>query len=416
MQNSLKGMNKKHIILALLFLGWILSYLDRMAMNVGIVSIAKDFNLSPSVMGIVLSSFFAGYALMQVPGGMLADKHGSRRVITIAILAWSIFTVFTGMAWSLMSMITIRFLFGLGEGAYPAASSNAISNVFPKKERPGAQTIMMSSNALGGVIAPLIATPLLVWFGWRNLFMSIGIAGVVIAILLWYYLKPANMLKDNNEEKEVSEKTSFKNIIKIPIIWKLAIIWFGLSTISWGLIAWMPPYLVEKRGLDLMSMGMLTSIPMLAAAISTVISGQLIQSYLSGKEKITSIVSTFLCIVFLYLLINAPSVSFVIIYQSLCMMLFGVVFAIVFALPHKVVPKNNIGSSIGFVNLGGMLGAFFAPMIMGYLIETSNGSYTPAFVYLISCGVISIVSAVSLNTKRDLKFVVSDSIDGGKSA
>lgn len=181
------------MILALLFLGWCLSYLDRMAMNVGIVEIAKDFNLSPSVMGVVLSSFFAGYALMQLPGGWLADKFGSRKVIAIAILFWSIFTVLTGMAWSLMSMIMIRFMFGLGEGGYPAASSKAIADVFPKAERTSAQTIMMSSNSLGGVIAPLIATPLLVWIGWQNLFLAIGILGVFVAALLWYYLNPKNM-------------------------------------------------------------------------------------------------------------------------------------------------------------------------------------------------------------------------------
>ena len=187
MQNGLVKNNKRHLILALLFLGWCLSYLDRMAMNVGIVQIAKDFNLSPSVMGVVLSSFFAGYALMQVPGGWLADKFGSRKVIVVAIVFWSVFTVFTGMAWSLMSMIIIRFMFGLGEGGYPAASSKAIADVFPKEERPSAQTTMMSSNSLGGVIAPLIATPLLVWIGWQNLFMVIGVLGVFGAALLWHY-------------------------------------------------------------------------------------------------------------------------------------------------------------------------------------------------------------------------------------
>src|SRR3982751_1335387 len=99
MQSGLVKNKKRYVILALLFLGWCLSYLDRMAMNVGIVEIAKDFKLSPTVMGVVLSSFFAGYALMQVPGGWLSDKFGSRKIITIAIIFWSLFTVLTGMAW-----------------------------------------------------------------------------------------------------------------------------------------------------------------------------------------------------------------------------------------------------------------------------------------------------------------------------
>jgi len=370
-------------------------------MNVGIVEIAKDFNLSPSVMGVVLSSFFAGYALMQLPGGWLADKFGSRKVITVAIVFWSIFTILTGMAWSLMSMIMIRFMFGLGEGAYPAASSKAIADVFPKAERTSAQTIMMSSNSLGGVIAPLIATPLLVWIGWHNLFITIGILGVFVATLLWYYLSPKNMQVETVEEETV-QKVSFKDVLKIRTSWQLAIMWFGVSTVVWGLISWMPPYLVNVRGLDLMSMGMLTSIPALAGAVGVIIGGQLIKSLLSGKEKYLAIVSFIIMIASLYLLFNAPSVSLVITYQAICMFFHGPIVAIIFSLPHKMFSKNVIGSTFGMINLGGMIGAFLAPMVMGYLIEVFNGLYVSAFMYIIACAVLGIFAAAGLITKKNL--------------
>lgn len=399
---SKQGSNKKrHTILALLFLGWCLSYLDRMAMNVGIVEIAKDFNLSPSVMGIVLSSFFAGYALMQLPGGWLADKFGSRKVIAIAILFWSLFTILTGMAWSLMTMIIVRFMFGLGEGGYPAASSKAISDVFPKEERTSAQTIMMSSNSLGGVIAPLIATPLLVWIGWQNLFIAIGIVGFFVAALLWYYLSPKNMQTEEVEEEAV-QKSSFKDVLKLRLSWQLAIMWFGVSTVVWGLISWMPPYLVDVRGLDLMSMGMLTSIPALAGAIGVILGGQLIKSKLAGKEKHLAVVSFIVMIISLYLLFNAPSVGLVITYQAICMLFHGPLVAIIFSLPHKVFPKNVIGSTFGMINLGGMLGAFLAPMVMGYLIEVFNGVYATAFIYIIACAVLGIIAAAGLMAKNTL--------------
>ena len=399
MKNEQVPNKKRHIILSLLFLGWCLSYLDRMAMNVGIVEIAKDFNLSPSVMGVVLSSFFAGYALMQLPGGWLADKFGSRKVIVIAIVLWSLFTVFTGMAWSLMSMIIIRFMFGLGEGGYPAASSKAIADVFPKKERTSAQTIMMSSNSLGGVIAPLIATPLLVWIGWQNLFFAIGILGFFVAALLWYYLSPQNMQVEIVEEETV-QKASFKDVLKIPTSWQLAIMWFGVSTVIWGLISWMPPYLVDVRGLDLMSMGMLTSIPALAGAVGVIVGGQLIKSLLIGKEKYLAIISFMIMIGSLYLLFNAPSVTLVIIYQSICMLFHGPIVAIIFSLPHKLFSKNVIGSTFGMINLGGMIGAFLAPMIMGYLIEVFNGVYASAFLYIIACAVLGIIAAAGLKPDR----------------
>ncbi|ARK30602.1 MFS transporter [Halalkalibacter krulwichiae] len=390
--------NKRQTILVLLFLGWCLSYLDRMAMNVGIVEIAKDFNLSPSVMGIVLSSFFAGYTLMQLPGGWLADKYGSRKVITIAILVWSFFTVLTGMAWSLLSMIIIRFMFGLGEGGYPAASSKAIADAFPKEERTSAQTIMMSSNSLGGVIAPLIATPLLVWIGWQNLFIAIGLIGIIFAWLMWHYLRPENMLIEVIKQDRI-EKSSFKDILKVPTSWQLAIMWFAVSTVVWGLISWMPPYLVNVRGLDLMSMGLLTSIPALFGAIGVIVGGQLIKSRLSGKEKHLSIVSLLIMIGSLYMLYNASSVALVIVYQSICMLFHGPVVATVFSHPHKLFPKNVLGSTFGMVNLGGMIGALLAPMVMGFLIEISNGMYVSAFIYIIACATVGIFAAFSLNSK-----------------
>lgn len=403
MQGKQAKTNKRHIILALLFLGWCLSYLDRMAMNVGIVEVASHFNLTESTMGIVLSSFFAGYALMQIPGGWLADKFGSRKVIVIAILFWSLFTVLTGMAWSLISMILIRFMFGLGEGAYPAASSKAISDVFPKSERTSAQTIMMSSNSLGGVIAPLIATPLLVWIGWQNLFIAIGIVGIFFAAILWYYLKPENMQSEpeNNqvekeEDKEVEQKASFKDVLKIPVSWQLSIMWFGVSTVIWGLISWMPPYLVDVRGLEVMSMGLLTSIPALLGAVGVIIGGQLIKSELYGKEKQVAIVSFIVMMISLVLLFNAPNVTLVIIYQSICMLFHGPVVAIIFSMPHRLFSKNVIGSTFGMINLGGMIGAFLAPMVMGYLIELFNGVYASAFMYIILCAVLGMIAAAGL--------------------
>ena len=292
-------------------------------------------------------------------------------------------------------------MFGLGEGGYPAASSKAIADVFPKQERTSAQTIMMSSNSLGGVIAPLIATPLLVSIGWQNLFIAIGLFGVLFAATLWYYLRPENMQIDINEllGKEKIQKESFKDILKISTSWKLAIMWFAVSTVVWGLIS-DPRYLVDVRGLDLMSMGMLTSIPALFGAIGVIVGGQLIKSLLSGKEKYLSIVSLIIMIISLYLLFNASSVLLVIVYQSICMLFHGPVVATIFSLPHKLFSKNVLGSAFGMVNLGGMIRAFLAPMVMGYLIEVFNG-IMPQHLSIIVCAVIGIFAAATLNSKKD---------------
>src|SRR4051812_4948480 len=113
---------KRNIILLVLFITWTLSYMDRMVMTVAIPYIAKDFNLTPVDMGVVMSAFFAGYALFQIPGGLLADKFGPRKTMAIAISWWSIFTGLTAMVSNLTSMLVVRVLFGIGEASFPGGS------------------------------------------------------------------------------------------------------------------------------------------------------------------------------------------------------------------------------------------------------------------------------------------------------
>ena len=120
----------------LLYLAYVISYVDRAAISLALAQIGKDFNLQASDLGIVISAFFLGYAAMQIPGGWLSDRFGSKYVIVLAIAAWSVFTVMTSLAWSLASLIVIRLIFGLTEGAYPSASVKAVTEMFDKPRRP----------------------------------------------------------------------------------------------------------------------------------------------------------------------------------------------------------------------------------------------------------------------------------------
>src|SRR5436190_12528924 len=99
----------------LLYLAFLISYVDRAAISLALGQIGKDYNLPASDLGIIISAFFVGYAAMQIPGGWLADRFGSKLVVVAAIAMWSVFTVTTSLAWSLTSLIAIRLIFGLTE-------------------------------------------------------------------------------------------------------------------------------------------------------------------------------------------------------------------------------------------------------------------------------------------------------------
>lgn len=185
----------KYLILGLLCLAWFVGYLDRVSMSIAIIPITKDFNLSPTQVGLVLSSFFIGYAFMQPIGGWLADKFGSKRILIMAIILWSLFTALTGIAWSFISLIVIRILFGIGEGSFPPASSVAIAEHFPKTERARAKTLLLSSTSIGSAVGALVVAAVVTSYGWRSMFIFLGFIGVVISILFWLYVRPSVAVK-----------------------------------------------------------------------------------------------------------------------------------------------------------------------------------------------------------------------------
>src|SRR5438552_9913891 len=127
---SLLSRHRSTVGFVLLYLAYVISYVDRAAISLALAQIGKDFNLQASDLGIVISAFFLGYAAMQVPGGWLADRIRSKYVVIGTILMWSVFTVTTSFAWSLLSLIAIRFAFGIAEGGFPPAAIKAVSESF----------------------------------------------------------------------------------------------------------------------------------------------------------------------------------------------------------------------------------------------------------------------------------------------
>lgn len=226
---------RRNVIIILLFLGWALGNLDRYIMNYAVVAITEDLSLSPSSTGMLLSSFFLGYALMQLPGGFLADRFGARKVLITSVILWSIFTGLTGVAWSLASMVVIRFLFGIGEGGFQPSSSKIISQGFPPDKRARAMSIMLSSAGITALIIPLLSVGLLTAIGWRMTFIIFGLIGSIIAVLYWYYIKlPDNLGESMVPNSNGTETGSFSMLFKTPLMFNLFIAYFSLYAVNWA--------------------------------------------------------------------------------------------------------------------------------------------------------------------------------------
>src|SRR5436190_23779339 len=183
----------RHIVLGLTVAAYLITYMDRVVISAAVPTIQKEFGFSLATMSYIISSFRWGYALFQIPGGWLGDRIGPRRALTLIVAWWSMFTSATAFAWNSVSMITIRFLFGMGEaGAFPIATRSLSRWILPA-ERGFAQGITHAGSRLGAAMTPSLVVLVISAYGWRAAFVSFGALGCIwAAVWYWYYRDTPN--------------------------------------------------------------------------------------------------------------------------------------------------------------------------------------------------------------------------------
>lgn len=425
MSTTQKKWKARYTVLTFIWLAWLMSFLDRMVMSVSLPYIGQDFGLDKATQGWIISAFFISYAGFQIPGGYLADKFGPRKVMFIAIIWWSIFTSLTGMAFDIgiipafAVMLTIRFLFGIGEGSFPASSWKCISTYFPVRERGRATAIQSSVNTLGPAVATLVAAAIISALGWHWVFILLGIPGVIIAFGIRHYCRddfrdnpqitPEEIkeLEDDIIEQEkitknkVTEKVPFKEVLKKVELWQLALIWFLFDITFWGFTSWLPSYLKDARGLTLGQIGVWGSVPYLFGAVGTLFGGYVSDKF-SKSRNLVYAATTIIAAFFLFLMFSADTLTMTVIYQCLASLFMFFAMGIFWGLLMHTISSNIMGTASGVVNFGGQLAGVVAAPVMGYLVDANSGRYDNAFWFII---ITLVASSVVIMTVRRQKSV-----------
>lgn len=397
MENKInKSRGSRFITFVLLYLGYMLLFADRTVMNISLAYIGKDFNVGAAALGMTASSFFLGYTIMQIPGGFLTDRLGSKRMIIVTLLLWSLLTIVTGIAWSLISLIVIRFLFGLAEGPYPSAALKQISENYSEKEKSQATSALISSNYAGAAVAPLIIVPIIAASGWRSSFVWLGIGG--LGLMLIYYLleRPLKSLK---EESKTFKKIVWKDIDSR--VWAFVIIGLALNIITKGLETWMPVYFLKEQGINLKNLAWLVPLPVISGGIAAFISGFVMVHFFKNKERWMIIIASFLTLIFMFGLFKSTSLVGIVSFEVLIYFVKSLAFTGIFSFTANILSEKAYGSSIGIVNFGGQLGGFCGPLLIGWIVQVTQ-SYSSAFLGLVISALVAAIACFFIrgNAKR----------------
>lgn len=407
----------RHTVLSVLGFTWIVTYFERTVMSVAMPYIAADYHLSPLHTGVVLGVFYAGYAIFQVPGGVLADLYGVRIVATISILWRAIFVALTAAAMNLTQLLGVRLLFGLGDGLFPASAFKTIAVWFPKRERTRANALMLAVMPLGTALAPLAMIPIVSLWGWRAAFYSLLIPGAVTALLFWVFIrnKPSESSRISVdevleiEESNVTSKRSnptkvdFLGILKRPDVMKYFWAVLAYDTAYWGYWSWLPSYLVKARGFSIAEMGVAASLPSFGGVLGCLIGGWVSDKYFSNNRRLPIISAQLISALLLFLTFTADTATKMVIYQTIGGLFLESFFSTFWALPMTTIPKDLTGITSGLINMAGQIAAFISPIVIGFLVEAAGGSFAPTFAFLIVSILVSSIIVFTVSKQPQLQ-------------
>ncbi|MBW1212947.1 MULTISPECIES: MFS transporter [Pantoea] len=420
--------NFRWVVLALIFAVYAVNYADRSNIGSVLPFITEEFNMTNFEAGQIASMFFLGYAICQIPAGFLLAKRGVRGIVTLSILGFSAFTWLIGTASSALSIKWLRLGLGITEAPTPVGLTSTINNWFPPKEKATATGIYIAST----MFAPILVPPLVVWisltFGWRWVFFLFAIPGLLLAVI-WYFLvksrpeeskfvSPSELKYIRASETESGDEVTIENIVqhsrfatldKIirvreikPLdsaarifrsrnVWGNTIAYFMMVSIMYGILTWIPSYLVNEKGFSFVKMGFVAAMPFIGGFIGSIFGGWISDNIFGRRRKPTMIFTALATILMMVVMIHVPQ-STAMVAGALFMvgLLLNIGWPSFTAYPMGVVDRKNYPIAISLVNSGGNLGGFVSPMAAGYLLD-KTGQFSSVFTYFGICAVIGLV-------------------------
>lgn len=404
----------------LLGLGVLISYMDRVNISVGQDALHHTFGLTTVSFGYLLGAYSWTYGLLQLPSGVLLDRFGLRRVGGVSAFLWTLASLATAAATGLISLFGSRLLLGVGEASIFPLNAKAIGLWFPERER-GLPTAFFDAAAK---FSPAIGIPLvgllLLHFGWRTSFAFTGVLSLFYFLLfVWVYRDPADdahlsasertyILDAMPDPQETAMAAATSPSMTMPFLVrqrKIVGLTIGFATYNYSfylLLTWLPSYMAAGLHLSPVHAVWAASIPwFFAGSIELAIGGWMVDALIRrghapGRVRQGVLLAGMLC----GLGVAGPAFThqpaLALLALSIGLGGLSVAAPVGWSLPSILVPVNSTGRVGGIMNFGSQISAISAPVITGYLIHGSGGSYRLAFGLAGILLVIGIASYVVL--------------------
>jgi ACS family D-galactonate transporter-like MFS transporter len=396
-----------------------INYIDRASLSVAMPMISREFSISPAVQGLLLSSFFWTYCLMQIPGGMLADRYLPRSVIAGATIGWGAFAALAAGSVGWVSMLLTRLGLGLAEGPIYPAGAKLIGLWMTPTERGRAAALLDGGAPLGTALGSLIIAGLIAALAsWRLAFLVAGLATMACGAFAWFYIRnhphehdgvnrPESEHIRNGLRQSAAEAGSVPSMtamFKAPSIWLLFVGWFCFNSLWYGFLTWVPSFLAKTQGLNIGALGWASFLIFFAGFAGELTGGQLLDYFLRKTGATETVYRTLFGFAAALATIAVFLVAFVHEEAAVITLLATTLFflrwcGMYWTLPALLIGDAKAGFLAGCMNFAGNISGIVIPVVVG-LIVSLTGSYYLALMTFAAVGAGLFACSVGMRYRR----------------
>jgi MFS family permease len=367
-------------VLGLLVVSIAVNYIDRGTLSVAAPFLGSELHLTKTQLGTLFSTFFWTYAAFQLVAGWLVDRYDVRWVLGVGFLIWSLATLFTGMVSSFAAFFVLRLFLGMGESvAYPSYSRILAGN-FPEGHRGTANALIDAGCKAGPAVGVLIGGLVVGHFGWRALFLVLGLGGLVWLIPWWSWGPHPASIKQLRQE----DGPRTPEILRQRAAWGTFLGLFCVNYAWYFLVFWLPSYLVMERHFSANMMAVFGSVPFWGIALSSTASGWASDRLIARGGSPTRVRKAFMAggmllstSILSVALVRDPAISMVLLLiASLC---YGLFTSNLWAITQTLAGPHAAGRWTGWQNMFGNFAGIVGPWLTGRIVDVT-GQFLLAFV------------------------------------
>jgi MFS family permease len=379
-QGYLFSKRYSNYVFTLLFLLYMFDYIDRMVVTNMFVSIEKDWGITHTQSGLLVSAVYWAIVLLTFPVSILVDRWSRSKTIGIMAIMWSFATALCALTGNFVQLFMARLLIGIGEAGYSPGGTAMISGLYPMEKRSRMMGIWNASIPLGTAIGVVLGGLIAVKLGWKHAFGIVAIPGFIVAVLFLfvkdYKTVDLSFVDKNNNKIKMEKKDMVREFLKKPSV---LFTYFGIAAVVFvttSMITWLPTYFQNVRQVSQIKAGTMASVVMLLALIGAPLGGFLTDKWRKNQANARLLfpaISTLLTAIFLFLAlyIFKGTVQYItLLFMGISIMLF---IAGAAAVTQDVIHPGLRAASYAFaVIIQNLLGSSTAPIVMGKIYDLSN--------------------------------------------